>query len=84
MPWDYDKPFLSETGYRSFIGIFAPHESGVTPEDFAKGVIRGHLKREHKGTRLPGARLARRRCRQWVTIVLKSNDSDNRRGWTGY
>jgi hypothetical protein len=46
---DYDKPFLSETGYRSFIGIFAPPEPGVTPEDFAKGVIRGYLKREHKG-----------------------------------
>jgi len=46
---DYDKPFLSETGYRSFIGIFAPPEAGVTPEDFAKGVIHGQLKREHKG-----------------------------------
>lgn len=46
---DYDKPFLSETGYRSFIGIFAPPEPGVTPEDFAKGVIRGQLQRERKG-----------------------------------
>ena len=46
---DYDKPFLSETGYRSFIGIFAPPEAGVTPEDFARGAIHGHLKREHKG-----------------------------------
>ena len=46
---DYDKPFISETGYRSFIGVFAPPEPGVTPEDFAKGVIRGYLKREHKG-----------------------------------
>lgn len=46
---DYYKPFLSETGYRSFIGIFAPPEPGVTPEDFAKGAIRGQLNREHKG-----------------------------------
>jgi hypothetical protein len=46
---DYDNPFLSETGYRSFIGIFAPPEPGVTPKDFAKGVIRGYLQREHKG-----------------------------------
>jgi hypothetical protein len=46
---DYDKPFLSNTGYRSFIGIFAPPEPGVTPEDFARGAIRGQLEREHKG-----------------------------------
>src|ERR1035437_5692856 len=41
------------------------------------GVVQVHV-------HLPGVRLAGRRCRQWVTIVLKSNDSDNRRGWTGY
>lgn len=46
---DYDKPFISETGYRSFIGIFAPPEPGVTPEAFAKGVICGNLQRERKG-----------------------------------
>jgi hypothetical protein len=46
---DWDKPFLSETGYRSFIGIFAPPEPGVTPDDFARGVITGNLQRECKG-----------------------------------
>lgn len=48
---DYDRPFLSETGYRSFIGIFAPTEAGVTPEIFAREAIRGHLHRERKGKR---------------------------------
>jgi hypothetical protein len=46
---DYDKPFMSNTGYRSFIGIFAPPEPDVTPEDFARGAIRGHLQRDHRG-----------------------------------
>lgn len=46
---DWDKPFLSETGYQSFIGIFAPPEAGITPENFARSVISGQIKREHKG-----------------------------------
>ena len=46
---DYDKPFLSQTGYRSFVGIFAPPEAGITPDDFARGAIRANLQKEHKG-----------------------------------
>lgn len=45
MPWvnfsaravDWDKPFLSETGYRSFMGLYAELVPGLTPDTFARG-----------------------------------------------
>lgn len=47
MPWmnfsanavDWDKPFLSETGYRSFMGLHAALVPGLTPDAFAREVI---------------------------------------------
>jgi hypothetical protein len=45
---DWDKPFLSETGYRSFLGIYAPPCSGLTPERFVTAVIAAHVARELK------------------------------------
>ncbi len=44
-----DKPFLSETGYRSFLGCRADMAPGVTPDRFAEEMIRAYLKRECKG-----------------------------------
>jgi hypothetical protein len=46
---DYDRPFLSETGYRSFIAIGGELESGFTPDRFAREVIAAQIKRENKG-----------------------------------
>lgn len=59
MPWpgfsahivDRDKPFLSETGYRSFLGIHAPMVPGMTPDTVAREVIRGLIASEHKPAR---------------------------------
>lgn len=49
---DWDKPFLSETGYRSFLGASAGLLPGWTPEDSCRAVIAAYVRRDPKG-RLP-------------------------------
>jgi hypothetical protein len=44
-----DRPFLSETGYRSFLGIYAEPVPDLTPEDFAQKVIEDYVARSLKG-----------------------------------
>lgn len=46
---DYDRPFLSETGYRSFIAIGGELEPGFTPDRFAREAIAAQIRRENKG-----------------------------------
>jgi hypothetical protein len=46
---DWDKPFLSETGYRSFLGIHANLVPGMTPDGFAAEVIEAHVRKHLKG-----------------------------------
>lgn len=46
---DFDRPFISQTGYRSFLGIHAEPLPGITPDAFAEKVIAGHVAREMKG-----------------------------------
>jgi hypothetical protein len=46
---DDDKPFLSETGYRSFLGIHADTVPGITPDMFARDVILSHIRGKPKG-----------------------------------
>jgi hypothetical protein len=46
---DWDKPFLSETGYRSFIGLRGGLQPGMTPDSFAREIIALHVARELKG-----------------------------------
>lgn len=50
---EFDKPFLSETGYRSFIGLTAELMPGTTPDKFVVEVIAAHVRRELKGRLLP-------------------------------
>lgn len=38
-----DSPFLSNTGYRSFLGASVPPETGMTPIDFVRHVIEAHV-----------------------------------------
>lgn len=45
----WDKPFLSETGYRSFLGIHADPAPGLTPNSFTAKVIEAHIARELRG-----------------------------------
>lgn len=49
---DWAKPFLSETGYRSFLGASADLQPGWTPEDYCRAVVAAYVRRELKG-RLP-------------------------------
>lgn len=46
---DLDAPFLSETGYRSFLGLAAAPVSGMTPDSFAREAIAAHVRRALKG-----------------------------------
>jgi len=46
---DADRPFISETGFRSFLGIHAAPVPDLTPDEFAAKVIAAHIDRELKG-----------------------------------
>lgn len=46
---NWDAPFLSETGYRSFLGVGGPLRPGHTPETFAAAMIAAHVRVELKG-----------------------------------
>jgi hypothetical protein len=46
---DYDKPFLSETGFRSFIGYRPDLVPGMTPDVMARELILAYMNRECKG-----------------------------------
>ena len=50
---DPDKPFLSETGYRSFIGCHAEMTPGQTPDTIAKRLIESYIHKDCKGKRRP-------------------------------
>lgn len=43
------KPFLSETGYRSFLGVSVTPERGMTTEGFVRRVVEVHVAQELKG-----------------------------------
>lgn len=49
---DYDRPFLSETGYRSFLGLHADPQPGLTPATFTREVIASYVERELKEKQL--------------------------------
>jgi hypothetical protein len=46
---DMDRPFFSETGYRSFMGLSGDLVPEVTPEAFACEAIATHVRRDLKG-----------------------------------
>jgi hypothetical protein len=46
---DLDQPFLSETGYRSFIAPLGALEPGYTPDTFAAEVAGMYVRRDIKG-----------------------------------
>jgi len=46
---DPGKPFLSETGYRSFLGIAAAPQGGLLPAEFAGKIIAAHVANELQG-----------------------------------
>ena len=46
---DWSQPFISETGYRSFLGVRGDPVPGLTPDAFAGKVIAEHVRTERKG-----------------------------------
>lgn len=46
---DRDRLFLSETGFRTFLGVSGDLAPGLTPEDFARAVIAAYVEQELKG-----------------------------------
>jgi hypothetical protein len=46
---DYDRLFLSETGYRSFLGIHADLVPDMTPESFAQAILTSFVDRNLHG-----------------------------------
>ena len=42
----HDKPFLSSTGYRSFLGVSVESEPGMDTEHFVRRVVEIHVERE--------------------------------------
>jgi hypothetical protein len=46
---EFDKPFISETGFRSFIALGGALEPGYTPDRFAAEVISAHVKHQLRG-----------------------------------
>jgi hypothetical protein len=46
---DLDRPFLSETGYRSFLGVYKDYQSGLTPGTFVADVLTAYIADEMKG-----------------------------------
>lgn len=45
----FDKPFISGTGYRSFLGIHADPVPGLMPDEFVTRIIASYLERELRG-----------------------------------
>jgi hypothetical protein len=46
---DWDKPFLSPTGYRSFLGVIATPQIGYTPDIFARDAILAYVEHGLRG-----------------------------------
>lgn len=46
---DRSKPFISETGYRSFMGLYAGLAPNMLPDNFAREMLAGYIKKELKG-----------------------------------
>lgn len=59
---DPDKPFISETGYRSFLGVYAEPVPGMTPETFAAKIVGVFIKQDLRGKLPPILERYRKSC----------------------
>ena len=46
---DWERPFLSETGYRSFLGVSIDIQPDIAPDDFVRRVLKAYLRDELGG-----------------------------------
>jgi hypothetical protein len=77
---DYEKPFISSTGYRSFMGPRVEVMTGISPDQFAKEVIKGYLHAEckDKPTRIEQSYVERERARRAPASPDKEGDAHGR------
>jgi len=61
---DPGKPFYSETGFRSFLGVQAPLQAEISPEVFATQVLESHFDRPLRRRLAPLAAWPRMRAGQ--------------------
>lgn len=59
---DRDRPFISATGYRSFLGIHAEPAAGMTPDTFAAETLAAYVAKELKGRLVAVAPQCRQRA----------------------
>lgn len=50
---DWERPFFSETGFRTFLGVSGQLVPGLTTKDFARETIAAYVRQELKGRLLP-------------------------------
>lgn len=50
---DWTQPFISETGYRSFLGLRAPPDPGMTTAGWVTAILDAHIRSEMKGRLVP-------------------------------
>jgi hypothetical protein len=84
MPWlgfsahavRLDQPFLSETGFRSFVGLSGALEAGLTPDAFVAEIIAAYVKGELKGRLVkiePGFRCVSKQLRTSFRLAAISS-----------
>jgi hypothetical protein len=66
-----NKPFLSETAYRSFLGVGGVLCPGYTPDQFATGIVGAFVERELKGKLCKIVPL-RRRAGDWAPSASRN------------
>lgn len=49
----FDRPFLSPTGYRSFLGVQGDPVPGLSPDEFTRRVIESYIANDLKGRLVP-------------------------------
>lgn len=50
---EFNRPFLRETGYRSFLGIAAEPSPSILPQEFAEKVVSAYVQNQLKGKPVP-------------------------------
>jgi hypothetical protein len=50
---EFNRPFLSTTGYRSFLGVQGDPVPGLSPDEFTRRVIESYIANDLKGRLVP-------------------------------
>ena len=75
---DYQRPFISETGYRSFLGIHGDMPVGMTPDVLAGEAIKAYVDKECKGKlrKIDGSHVEREMARRAAKANPQQREPD--------